>query len=129
MPESIVRRFDTVICEHVLEHVLPEAGLSLLTNIRRMLRPRGTIQISVPSPVRYISSRNGSIDIDCLGLNNVIYNHGHKFMYDARMLITLVKSAGYQNVKENSYASSPYKHLLVEEREKESIYVLAKNTN
>lgn len=127
VPASMAGRFDVVICEHVLEHVLPEAGLSILTNLRRMLRPMGEIQISVPSPVRYVSFRDGAVSVDALGLNNTIYNHGHRFMYDVPTLLSLIESAGYRDVVVNDYYSSPHKSFLLADRENESIYVLARN--
>ena len=40
------RSFDSVICHHVLEHV--ESPLQMLAEIRRLLRPTGTLLLNVP---------------------------------------------------------------------------------
>jgi hypothetical protein len=123
-PKSLHNRFEVIICEHVLEHVLPVAGHGILTNLAKMLKPNGQIQLSVPSPLRYVSNVNGVININTVGLNNNIYNYGHRFMYDPITLSQLMESAGFCNIEINSYETSPYKHLLVQNREPASIYLI-----
>ncbi|HEX4187707.1 MAG TPA: methyltransferase domain-containing protein, partial [Solirubrobacteraceae bacterium] len=41
--------FDAVQCEHVIEHVAHEAGIAMLTECRRVLRPGGVLRIATPN--------------------------------------------------------------------------------
>ena len=38
--------FDAVHCEHVIEHVAYEAGMTMLRECRRVLRPGGVLRIA-----------------------------------------------------------------------------------
>ena len=123
-PLALQQRFETVVCEHVLEHVLPSSGLIILQNLNNMLKLGGKIQVSVPSTVRYIDCSEGDITIDAIGLNENTYSYGHRFMYDPQTLSTLILNAGFRHVEVNSYETSPFKDLLVEKRSAVSIYLL-----
>ena len=123
-PPHLNQRFETIICEHVLEHVLPAAGLTILRTLHQLLKPGGRLQISVPSTVRYISCTDDRIRIDGIGLNENTYNYGHMFMYDPETLKILMKGAGFQQIEENSYETSPFRNILVEKRSPVSIYAL-----
>lgn len=126
-PASLHNRFDAIILEHVLEHMLPVHAHAVLCNLLEMLRTNGAIQISVPSLSRFINnSQNNRIRMDILAINNITYNFGHKFMYDERALGALLAAAGYRDIQVNCYETSPWKEFLVPQREPESIYIIAK---
>jgi SAM-dependent methyltransferase len=40
--------FDAVYCSHMLEHLESQQGLALLAEMRRVLRPGGTVRVAVP---------------------------------------------------------------------------------
>lgn len=123
-PPDLNQRFETIICEHVLEHVLPSAGLAILRTLHQLLKPGGRLQISVPGAVRFISCADGRVRIDSIGLNENAYNYGHTFIYDPETLAILMKGAGFQRVEENTYETSPFRPLLLEQRSRVSIYAL-----
>jgi len=90
-PPDMKERFQSIICEHVLEHVLPTAGLIILKNLYQMLKPGGRIQICVPRNIRFVSCAQGEIQMDVIGINEITYNHWHQFMYDATSLEILMR--------------------------------------
>ena len=115
---------DAVVCEHVLEHMLPAYALIVVRNLVQMLKADGSIQISVPSPARYRSGPAHALDV--VTLNDIACNYGKKFLYDERMLAALVAEAGCCDVRINSYQTSPWKDFLLAQREFQSIYVTAR---
>lgn len=123
-PRDLIRRFEAIVCEHVLEHVLPSSGLTILKTLHRLLKPGGRLQISVPSTIRFVSCEHGSVHVDGIGLNNNTYNYGHMFMYDPDLLKTLMKGAGFGRIEDNTYDTSPFRQALVAQRSADSIYVL-----
>jgi hypothetical protein len=128
VPRGLYNLFDGIVCEHVLEHMLPVHGHALLCNLWKMLKPDGTIQVSVPSPVRYVHCSQNETSIDVLAINNLTYNYGHRFMYDAHTLSALLARAGFCDIQVNSYKKSPWMDFLVSAREPESIYLIAKKS-
>jgi hypothetical protein len=125
-PRALTNRFDSIVCEHVFEHMLPSHAHLILSNLYKMLRPNGFIQISVPSLSKFIACSNNVETVDIFSVNDIAYNYGHRFMYDENSLVSLVRAAGFCEIQVNSYASSPAKELLLSAREPESIYIIAK---
>jgi SAM-dependent methyltransferase len=122
-------QFDVIICEHVLEHILPSQAQPLLNNLLKMLKPNGSIQISVPSVSRLISYDNGKLDIDILSINDIAYRYGHKFLHDENTIGALLAKAGFDQIEVNSYGTSPYHEYLNANREPQSVYIIAKRPN
>ena len=124
-PKSLRNRFATIICEHVLEHMLPAQARLIMDNFYQMLRPGGALQISVPSLSRLIAFSDQLQAIDILAINDIAYNYGHKFLHDENSVIALARDAGFSETQVNSYATSPWREYLLAEREPQSIYVIA----
>jgi predicted SAM-dependent methyltransferase len=119
-------KFDAIICEHVLEHILPSQAKALLNNLLKMLKPNGSIQISVPSVSRLVSYNDGKLSIDILSINDIAYRYDHKFLHDEKTISALLADAGFDQIEVNSYHASPYHDYLSANREPKSIYVIAR---
>lgn len=125
--EYLRGRFKGVVCEHVIEHMLPDNALNLFKNFFRVLAPAGVIVISFPDIHRVLA--NG----DCQGysssmvaLNSVVYRHGHTFMYDKDMVCELLRQAGFSEIEVTSFERAPLPEFLDPNREFESAYIVAK---
>lgn len=123
VPKRLQSFFHGIVSEHVFEHMLPTQARDILQTLLAMLEPGGVIQISVPSPAQFALLDNGCIELDILGINDIAYNYGHRFMYDEKTLITLLTSVGFVDVKANSYETSLFSDYLSLERQPQSIYV------
>jgi len=128
VPPRLDGFFEAIICEHVLEHLFPHDAFTLLCNFRRMLQPGGFLQISVPSIIRLLDCKGDTHSFDVISVNNIIYNYQHHFMYDESSLVSLLTAAGFHSIMPNSFESSAWKPYLTREREPESIYILARNS-
>lgn len=124
-PKSLQERFSSIVCEHVLDIVLPNIAYEILVNLRNMLRPGGKIQVSLPSPSRFIKCTEEGPRLDMIPINDTAYNYGHRFMYDEATLALLLRAAGYTGVQINSYRTSPLQDYMNALREPRSIYVMA----
>lgn len=120
-------RLDGIVCEHVIEHILPDNVLGLLKNFRGALKDTGVLVISFPDVAKVLS---GSL---CQGytttaatLNSVIYRHGHCFMYDTQLVTELLKSVGFEHVFVAKYDEVPLIEFIGPGRVAESSYVVAK---
>jgi hypothetical protein len=105
--------------------MLPAHAHVVLVNLCKMLKPRGFIQVSVPSLSRFITCSDDGQTIDVLSVNDIAYNHGHRFMHDEQTIIAMLRAAGFCGARVNSYADSPAREHLLAEREPESIYIIA----
>jgi SAM-dependent methyltransferase len=108
--------FDAVFAEHMIEHIAYEEGQHMLRECRRILKPGGRIRIVTPrlgflfemlshplSPaqLRYLRFTREEFgpetpaDEPCFVVNNMFYNHGHRFIYDERTLAAALAAAGF----------------------------------
>jgi predicted SAM-dependent methyltransferase len=131
--------FEGVIAEHCLEHISREVCEKVLCELRRILRPNGTLRISVPDAELYLDlyvqakkqdvifpyPEKDWIPIDYINL--VFSGCGHLFAYDSKALARALKRAGFESTTKVSFMQGRDKRLLVdsEEREPESLYVEA----
>jgi SAM-dependent methyltransferase len=111
--------FDYILSEHLIEHLAYPAGLRLLHECYRVLRPEGKIRIATPdleafvglytpalnaiqtSYVRFIVNEylpDISIYNPCFVLNNAFYNFGHRFLYDRVTLRHAMERAGFVEI-------------------------------
>jgi predicted SAM-dependent methyltransferase len=138
---------DWVYSEHFIEHVGPEQGVAWLADVRRMLRPGGTVRISTPDLRRYVSGyvekdrrffsehadrlRDVKKDVSDRGgwmMNQIFYDWGHRWIYDLEELAHAAASAGFDPaaVVERSFrqgADPDVSALDREWRSDESLYV------
>jgi len=127
-PPALAGRFQAVICEHVIEHLLPDDALELLRGLRHGLAADGVLVISFPD-LRTILARHPSAGrpATLVEANSVVYRHGHRFMYDVQLVRDLLDAAGFTAVVGGPRSAMPHAAMLLEEREAESAYLSARN--
>jgi predicted SAM-dependent methyltransferase len=124
---------DAAFLEHVLEHFDLASGLSLLERVHRVLRPGGILRVGVPDLGRYMQSYAGDGTLieelrpgrptPLLAVAEVTQAHGHRSAWDADTLVTVLREAGFEDVR----ACAPGESALdpvpdSESRAGESIY-------
>lgn len=119
--------FDYVFAEHLIEHFPHEAGLAMLRECYRVLRPGGRIRVSTPDLERILSLQHappGGIEerytrwlVDgyapaadgyrpSYAINQVFRGWGHKFLYDRETLRAALEKAGFSGVTEYGFGHS-----------------------
>lgn len=118
--------FEGIVCEHVIEHILPDNVAGLFSNFFLVLRPGGTLVITFPD-VRRVLQSNGcqGYQSSTVALNSLIYRHGHRFMYDVDIVSEMLAEAGFERVKTGAFSDMPLRELLDPGRETETSYISA----
>jgi predicted SAM-dependent methyltransferase len=137
--------FDYIFCEHMIEHISHEQGLSMLRHCHRVLRPGGTIRIATPDLKVLIGLYGSSLDARQIQyirwitdrfirvgvykasfvINNAFRNWGHQFLYDGELLQMGMKEAGFTDLKQRTPGESDDDNLkgleahgdIIEEKE------------
>lgn len=112
--------FDYVFSEHMIEHMSWHAGLAMLEECHRVLKPGGTIRVATPDLavllglygeqrdpvgdryVRWIVDRSMpgiSTYKASFVINNAFRNWGHQFLYDGELLEMAMREAGFTNTR------------------------------
>lgn len=120
--------FDYVYSEHLLEHLPYAAGKNMLHECWRVLKPGGTLRISVPTldflmemyhepnserTQRYVTwslqhyapdmfedfQTDGSTLPISLVINNFMHFWGHQMIYDERTLTQALRMAGFSHIE------------------------------
>jgi len=125
--------FEGVYSEHTLEHMYPSEALFMIDEVYRVLKPGGIFRCSVPNLARFIAFYNGeevpaefgTFSSGCEAMWNLTQNHGHRSVWDAAMLKTKLREAGFSQAEERGYREGPDARLLVDQdyRAWESLYV------
>ncbi len=125
---DLAERFRVVICEHVIEHLLPDDALALLRGLRHALAADGVIVVSFPD-IRTILAPSVSLThgSTMMHANSAIYRYGHRFMYDAQLVKELLDAAGFTDVAIGPRDAMPHAAMLLEARESESAYLTGRN--
>jgi predicted SAM-dependent methyltransferase len=113
------RSFDRVYSEHLIEHVSYRQGAHLLSECRRVLKPGGRLRVATPDLAflvelyradksdrqrNYIewSTRSyipdAPVHADTFVINNFVRDWGHKFIYDEKILRSLLETVGLRGV-------------------------------
>lgn len=127
--------WDGIFLEHVNEHLTYEQNLKLLEECFRILKPGGIIRISLPSLEKYLDwdslrkfepkmNRYHSLPE---ALSNLTQCHGHKSIWDFKLLSELLGSLGFISINRSSFRASKLKHLNVDapSHQWESLYIEA----
>lgn len=119
--------FDGIVCEHVIEHILPCSVACLFSNFFQVLRPGGDLAVTFPDVRRVLENRGcQGYESSTVALNSLIYRHGHRFMYDIDIVSSMLINAGFKEVKAGALADMPNKALLDPGREMETSYIWAR---
>lgn len=129
---------DFLFAEHFLEHLSFDEARAFLRDCRRALTGDGVLRLSTPNldwvwvtsyPTRWteLSASSAVIDAsewthdersarDCLSLNRAFRAWGHRFLWNAGMLVAELRRAGFRDVSWCSYGSSSHDELMGLER-------------
>lgn len=140
-------RFAGVFTEHCLEHFDLKQLAGVLKEVRRILRPGGTLRIVVPNLAKYVDAYSrrlrGEAEDQRLAtaaaFNRVFYsghvwmsrsrwwNDGHHFIHDFQSLSAALLEAGFSRAEERRLLEGSCSALLIdrEDRAWESLYVEA----
>lgn len=112
--------FDFVFSEHVIEHMDFVEGCAMLEECRRVLKPGGRIRIATPDLAFLIGlyGKNKSEEQqrflqwskDCFlpwapnaddtyVINNAVRDWGHRFIYDEKVLLLAMQTAGFKHLE------------------------------
>ncbi len=138
---------DGIFTEHCLEHIPLVAAYRVLVDFRRMLRPGGTARIVVPDGELYLELYHRSRsdpEVEFPGgppaageaehgttpmviVNRAFRAFGHRFVYDYRTMATLVRRAGFVDVRQETFQHGRDETLLIDyaKRAANSLYVEA----
>jgi len=109
-------RFDTVVMEHVLEHVADP--VALLQKARSWLAPDGRILVGVPNA--HSIHRLAAVKMGLLSnpaqLNARDLQVGHRRVYDPETLCTQIKSAGLTLLERGGVFFKPVSNQQMEEQ-------------
>lgn len=138
---------DGIFTEHMLEHVPLTAGLRLLRECRRVLRPGGILRVIVPDGRMFVddymnemsvAEQPGDLEIGALPtlglsspmlvLNRIFYGYGHRCIYDFSLLREVLQHAGFAGIERCSFRVGHDETLLIdqERRASESLYAEAR---
>lgn len=124
--KSLQNLFNGIVCEHVIEHILPDEVLGLFSNFLTALKPGGTLMVTFPDIRRVLGSNAcEGFTSSTAAANSVIYRYGHRFMYDTEIVCEMLMSVGFNEVNVTSFKEVSLKQFLDAGREVESSYVIA----
>jgi predicted SAM-dependent methyltransferase len=123
--------FSFVFCEHLIEHVSERAGVQLLDEIHRVLRPGGVARVTTPELPKIIAiyeDRNPAVDRDtyarfldeitdrrheraCQIFNSFMHLWGHQYIYDEEDLTAKLLRAGFTSVERQEPGQSSHAAL------------------
>ena len=105
-----------VYSEHMIEHMLPEDGAALLSEVHRVLAPGGVLRLATPDLTKYMcgyvhpsgnflrhhAQRFQPMTVlgrkrppsDATVVNNIFRNYGHQWVYDYDELVALASTVG-----------------------------------
>ena len=142
IPDEIV---GGIYSEHCLEHLTLEDCRLVLDEGHRLLIPKSILRIAVPDLQLYARAYVRHLDgeavtfpnehfVNMTGVsqpvalfNELFLGSGHRFIYDYETLSSLLRGAGFSDVRRCAFGTGADAHLLVDSpgRESESLYVEA----
>jgi predicted SAM-dependent methyltransferase len=120
------QRFTGIVCEHVIEHMLPDDAVTLFMNFRRAMTNNGVLVVSFPDVAKVLAGGLcQGYESKVASVNSVIYCHGHTFMYDSETVVDLLRVAGFSTVRISACHELPLSEYIGRGRSPESSYVVA----
>ncbi|NEO96283.1 MAG: methyltransferase domain-containing protein [Moorea sp. SIO3G5] len=93
---------DAIFCEEVLEHVDLQLGRNLLKECWRILKPGGIIRIATPN-LNWFTEQSSNSLTACDNINNIFYEHGHRYLYTQQALEFYCQETGFTNLNKSTY--------------------------
>jgi predicted SAM-dependent methyltransferase len=124
-----------VYASHFMEHLTYKEGQKMLAECKRVLKPNGTLLLTVPNSRLYIETYvnndaaflkdkvlfdkawNNTTKLDYVNYMAHMDGH-HKYMFDEENLLKVMEKAGFKNAKLRSFNAE----IDLAERDFESIY-------
>lgn len=98
---------DAIFSEHFIEHLTRDAGLELMRECYRILKPGAPLEFSCPDLAKVVQYYlSGRVDqygagwqpkTPCQLVNEGLRSWGHLFVYDGPELLLLAEEAGFTN--------------------------------
>jgi predicted SAM-dependent methyltransferase len=96
---------DYIFCEEAIEHINLNDGIALLKECWRILKEGGTMRITTPNLDWFAENSTLSVD-SCHQINEIFYNHDHRYLYTTKALRYFVEQTGFVNIVQSSYKDS-----------------------
>ena len=125
--KNLIGKADGIIFSHVLEHIPPHLTSNVLENLYFFLKPGGKLRISVPDLSLYDKHPlpdNQKFSNPILAKNSLIYRWNHKFMYNKKLLVALLKRANFIKIEETICGNGYMGNFDVQRRNGETLYIL-----
>ncbi len=126
---------DFIYSSHFLEHLFYKDAQHLISECHRVLKPNGTIRISVPdleyAVKLYHSGKKHEMLENYFFVEDDASNYArHKYMYDFGLLSESLTLAGFQNIRRCEYQEGLTPDLeKLDNRPEESLFVEATRIN
>lgn len=88
---------DAIFCEEAIEHISKSDGMNLLAECMRVMRPGAVMRITTPDLDYLASSLDDERGNDAI--NQMFYEHGHRYLYSRSALKRACVSAGFDAVR------------------------------
>ena len=96
---------DCIFCEESIEHIKLDNAIFLLKECYRILKQGGFMRITTPNLDWFAENSIQSVDY-CHQINEIFYNHDHKYLYTTKTLRYFVEQTGFVNIVQSSYKDS-----------------------
>jgi predicted SAM-dependent methyltransferase len=93
---------DAIFCEEAIEHISLELGRKLLQECWRILKPGGVIRLTTPD-LNWFASRVSQSQSSCYEINQIFYEHGHRYLYTREALQFYCQEAGFIDIRFSTY--------------------------
>lgn len=140
--QNIARGGEGGFSEHCLEHVSFTDCLAVTKEFHRIMKEGAALRIVVPDgelytrkypagermPYEELHEQHGVYG-PFMSVNEIFYNHGHKYIYDFVTMRNVLESTGFKDVEKASFRTGgdPVLFIDSESRAVESLYVTARN--
>lgn len=130
--------FNYVFCEHFIEHLERDDGVSCMKEIHRCLKPGGVFRVATPdlskflglfaadldvAQERYLEQFRDLLSLDgitpCRALNLVMHSWGHRYLYTREELSAALLQAGFSAIRSVEVGESGDEALRNLERHQE----------
>lgn len=93
---------DAVFSEEAIEHIDQHDAYLMLQEVYRVLKPRGWLRLTTPS-LDWFANRALADVRFVREMNQVFYDHGHRYIYSEAEMEALLHKVGFSIVKKSSF--------------------------